>query len=263
MNNIYRKFGRLAYKLFYLLLYFMFRHRKTVVKLASYGITDVRIYCVRRWYTCHGAEKTDRLFFKGVFNGTKCFIKLAANDSTIKKEIFINNYMTECGINFVPKLLLSDSNYNINSALLVTELIQDIKKFKLPDNERAFEVMCNKFEHIHSCLKKFSIVHGDISLSNVLVDKNACIILIDFGIGWVPGSEIFRTNHLIHHGTYYIESDNVRIYDNAFSFLRVLDHSKIPAEYKQKECYKKIERLVGVHSHIIPLPTGKKEFVSN
>ena len=239
--KVFKKCARIIRKLHFVLCYFLLHHRKTIAKLSSYGLTDIRVYCVRHWYMGLGEEKLVRLFYKTKLDGTWCFVKLVENDSSIAKEIFINKYITERGIEFVPKLLLSDDN------LLVIEFIQGMKKFKLPDDEKAFENMCADFKNIHACFKKFDIIHGDISASNVLLDKDNKIVLIDFGVGWVPGSEVFPSNHVIHHGTYYVESDNIRIYDNAFSFLRVLDYYKIPAKFKQMKCYKEIEQLVGAH----------------
>ena len=45
---------------------------------------------------------------------------------------------------------------------------------------------------------------------------------------------------------------------NAVSFLKMLDDCGIPNEFKQKECYKRIEKLVGKHTYTVHLPIGYK-----
>jgi len=205
---------------------------------------------MRHWYTGLGAEKLVRLFYRARYNGEPCFIKLVTNDSSIKKEIFINEYATQCNLDFIPKLLQSN-DINKNSSFLVTEFISGAKKFQMPNDEKSFETICANFIYIHDCLKKYDIIHGDISISNIILDSQNRIKLIDFGVGKAPGSEVFDTGRFIHRGTYYIPTNDSRIYDNAFSFLKVMDAAGIPTAFKQKKCYKEIESLVGEHTYTV------------
>jgi len=225
-----------------------------MIKLSSYGLSEISVYRVRRWYTYTEEEKIIRRYYKARFNGELCFIKVAKNDSTIKKEIFINKYLVQCDIEFIPKLLVSDEEYDVSTSLIVTEFIQNTHKFKLPEDEKTFEYICGELIAIHGCFHKLGIMHGDICNSNILLDSRNNISLIDFGVGWAPGSEIFKVNDLYVRGTYYILDGNIRTYDHAFSFLRMMDDCGISKEFKQKECYKKIEKLLGVHTYTVTLP---------
>jgi hypothetical protein len=82
--------------------------------------------------------------------------------------------------------------------------------------------------------------------------------MIDFGIARGPGSEAFPVDYSRHAGTYFLLEGNTRIYDDAYSFLQMLDFSGIPAFFKEKECFRRIERLVGGHAFTVELPEINK-----
>lgn len=255
----YLEYKVIVTKVLLTLIYFIFCHRKAVSRLSLHGLTDIRAFQISLWYMGRSKKGTLlRFFYTAQLNGQKCFVKVATNDKTIKREIFINKYIAQTGLSFVPKLLLSDEAYADNTVLLVTELLLNTSKFKLPKNEQDFESLCREFECIHESLRKLDIIHGDINASNIILDQDNHIILIDFGISWAPGSEIYPEDHINNPGTYYqssiTNSDSIRIYDNAFSFLEMLKDCDISFAFTNKECYKRIERLVGTHTYTVRLP---------
>ena len=80
--------------------------------------------------------------------------------------------------------LLGFENFGSKQAL-VLEYIKGISLFQLVEN---FSLSRQEIEHILSSiykglvdLNKQGLCHGDLSLDNVLIDKKACIKLIDFG----------------------------------------------------------------------------------
>jgi serine/threonine protein kinase len=244
-------------KLLFIFKYYLFRHHKIAADLHSHGLTKIRAYRINRWYSGLGKTKTRRHYYKAELNGKKCFVKLSEYDRDIKREIFINKYITQCNLDFIPKILLSYEGDDNNAALLVTEFIEsDARELKMPEDAAEFEAICAQLEYIHSCLSKFDIIHGDIHSSNMMPDKENNIKIIDCAIGWVPGSEAYDESYknrgLI--GTYYIKSGNTRIYDHAYAFLRMMDDLGISDDFKQKECYKRIESLVGVHTYTLHHP---------
>jgi len=212
----------------------------------------IHIYKIRQWRFNIKKKtsklKSSRVYYSAEYEEKKCFIKIVKNSRVIENEIFINEYMSRCGIQFVPKIFMGDIDFTEDSSVLVTESIPDISGFKLPDDEQIFSQICEEFEHIHSYFHKYDIIHGDMSVFNVFLNHENRLLIIDFGIAWAPGSEIFRIN-APRIGTYFMLSETHCIYDNAYSFLKILDDCGISLEFKQKECYKRIEKLVGKHTH--------------
>ena len=252
MKDLLIRYRRNFRKLRAILHYFLFRHRKTVARLSSYGITGVRAYRVKQWVR-HIDKNVIRYYYDAKFNGVRCFVKISS-DSTAQNELFVNKYATERGIGFIPKLLMSSEISEGGTFMAVMEFVQGMRKFELPNDMPAFIKLCEEFENIHRILLEACIIHSDISKSNLMLDENGHIILIDFGIGKAPGSEVFEIDYQLHGGTYYADSGNTRTYDDAYSFLRMLDDSGITDIYKQLNCYTRLLDLVGTHSYSISAP---------
>jgi len=262
MKSVYIKYKGRFCKLLFLISYFLFRRRRTMRKLGSYGFTGISGYQLRRWFRWHPWHgKIIRYYYMAELNGKKCFVKIveAANDGTISNELAVNRYITQCGLDFVPELLAGDESYGKGEILLATGFKPGTVNFGLPADEESFEKVCGEFERIHGRFLDSGIIHGDISSSNLLLGPEDKILLIDFGIGRAPGSETHGINYQRHRGTYYRESGNTRTYDDAYSFLRMLEDCGIPDGLKQKDCYKRIEKLVGAHTYSVALPAAAKE----
>jgi len=249
MRYVFEKLKRFPRKLLFLSSYFLFYHREAIAKLSRFGFAEVRAFRIQKWRRFQTGN-VFRYYYTAQFNGEKCFVKLS-NDSTIVNEIFVNSYITQCGVSFVPKLLIGDTNYAKDSYLLALEFRSDLSNFRLPDDEKAFESLCHEFRRVYDKFKEFGIIHGDISASNLLLDTDNRISLIDFGIGRVPGSEAIEIDMNTHCGTYYRTNKTGKVYDDVYSFLCMLDDCGIPAAYKQKECYKNIKSLIGTHTYKI------------
>jgi serine/threonine protein kinase len=254
--KIYNKCVIIIRRAAFMLVYFMFSHRRISAQLRAYGLSDVRAYQCRKWKVGlkkYRGKRHIRLFYRAVYEGKPCFIKLGKNDMpSMKRETLINNYVSWCGLRFAPAMLLSDDDYDDDTAILVTEYVSGLENFSLPGDTASFEAVCAELEHIHGCLQKFGIIHGDLNASNIMLDKDNRVIIIDFGIGWVPGADDY-----IPRGTYYTESGGERTYDNAFAFIKMLEECGVTANLKGNECYKRLERLVGVHTHTAAIPEGE------
>ena len=252
-KTVVNKYARIVNKVVYIVLYYLFSHRKHVVRLSKYGLTNIKTHQIRRWLRVVRGEKLVRFYYHAKLNNKPCFVKMAKQDSTLKNEIFINKYLTQCGATFAPRLLISDENYDKDTTMMVFETIVDVREFELPDNEATLESICECFEDIYKFFLEHGIVHGDINESNLLLSQDNQIILLDFGLASSLESDISSLRDSVQHGYYYQFSANARIYDDAYSFLKMLDDSGVPEAFKKKECYQRIEKLVGVHSRsIIP-----------
>jgi len=251
VKNVLKKLSRLPSKLLFLLSYFLLRHNKAVSKLLSIGLTNIRIFNIRKWRGSR-ANNIRRYYYTAQYNQKKCFVKLS-NDSTILNEIFVNNYITRCGIDCVPKLLFSKTNYDKDFSVLILEFKSDMRNFEIPKDEKTFESVCEEFLHIYNKFSEFNIIHGDINKSNLLLDSENRITVIDFGIGRISESDSIRIVRKTHCGTYFQTMGSYRIYDDAYSFLMMLDDCGLPPMYKNKECYKKIESLIGTNSYKVSM----------
>ena len=246
-----KEIKRIIGKELYIASYFLFYHRKAVSKLSSYGFSDIKTYEVRRWVRIVRDKKLIRFYYKAQFKGIPCFIKLARMDITMKNEIFVNKYLVECGADFAPQMLISDENYSEDTSMIAFESISDLREFELPADENTFESICEEFEGIFKFFLKHGIIHGDINDSNLTLNRKNHIILIDFGLGKTPDSDTSLLSFSVQRGLYYQSTENTRIYDDAYSFVSMLDDCGISEAFKQKECYKRIKQLVGVHTHSI------------
>jgi len=232
----------------------MLSHHRIIRRLKSYGISDIKIYKFRKWNIGSKRKKMSfkkmRFYYKARYNNSACFIKMGNNNST-SNEITINKYLDRCSMDFIPSLLLSDEDFSKSTVLIVTEYISNLKKIKVPDDIEGFRQICTELEVIHEKLMAHNIIHGDLSDSNLSMTKDNRIMLIDFGYGWIPG---MNKNTFLR--TIYKKTSNANVYCNAHNFLRVLDEIGTPDNFKQEECYKRLERLVGLHTLAVPIAEG-------
>jgi len=225
--------------------YFEKDHAHTVEKLERCGMTDILPYRTDHWYIGDDADGTVRKYFSGMYRGEKCFAKLARRDSTIKNEIYVNDYITKNGISFVPKTLYFEYDHGDGDSLLITQFKTGIRNFEVPDSADKFQQICHMYLDICDQFSKIGVQHGDISESNMLLDPDGNILMTDFGIGRAPGSEVFEIDYKIHDGTYYVTDGNTRIYDDIYSFLMMLDDCGIPEEFRNLPCFKNVKDQLG------------------
>lgn len=257
-KNVKNAAGRLSIrqrpllrKLRFLCKYFLRDHHDAISRLKSCGITNVRAFHIRQWVR-YIDKNIIRYYYKAKLSGNACFVKISG-DSTIENEINVNKYLSRCGVDFAPRYLYSGSDFCEGASALVVSYVPGLRSFCLPDDAVLFESLCAEFESIYQRLNSLGIIHGDISSSNLMLDGNNHIVLTDFGIGKVPGAEASGVDYGVHRGTYYIESADTRTYDDAYSFIHMLDDAGIPDSFRQMECYKRIERLAGLHTYSVDI----------
>ena len=233
--------------------YFNSEHIETVERLVNYGISEIKPFRTERWYIGEDSEGTIRKYYMASYCGEACFVKLAKYDSTIKNEIFVNNYIACCDLSFVPRTLTSDIDFGRDESMLVTQYISGLSNFQIPEDTNLFDKYCDDFIHMHGAMQKFKIIHSDINDTNLLLNSCQQMILTDFGIGKAPGTEVFCIDYEAHDGTFYVDDGDLRTYDDAYSFVKMLDKSGIASSYKGRTSYKKVLQLVGLHQNIVRL----------
>lgn len=231
-------------------------HKQTVAKLESYGFSGISPFKVQQWYTGDDEEKTIRKYYRAYYGSVKAFIKLTTNDSTRGNEIFVNHYLSENGIRFVPQLIMYDYAYDEDSSVFATEYVDNLSHFHAGDTCIQFEERCQRFLAILYQFDELDIIHGDISAQNLLLGPNEELVLIDFGIGRVPQSEKFDINYVAHDGNHYILNGNTRLYDDAYSFSRMIEELNVSEKYKATDSYQEILNRIGRNYYKIVIPTN-------
>jgi len=263
MKAIIEKLTRIVLKTLHITMYYLLYHRRTITKLSAYGFSDISTHQVRRWLRIIRGEFLIRFYYFAKLNGEPCFIKIAKRDHTLKNEIYVNKYLIAHGATFMPRLLISDVDFDKDRTMLAFEAISDMREFEMPDNVTTFESVCKDFEDIFNFFREHGIIHNDVNDSNLLLDLNNHIILIDFGIAKSPESDNSHFRNSVQRGLYYQSSADSRLYDDAYSFIRMLDDHNIPDVFRQNACYKRIEQLVGMHTHRITSSDFYNRGISN
>ena len=239
--------------------YFKQEHNQVVSELESLGFRSIMPYHTDHWYIGDDGTDTRRKYYSAYFNGKRCFIKYVANDSTIANEIFVNHYLTENRIPYVPQTLYASYSKADNTAVLATEWLENISGFFIPENIETFRAFLADYLDILHIFEEKEITHNDVSDSNLIVINGEKLMLTDFGIGHVPGSDQFYIDYILHDGTYYQQQNRKRIYDDAWSFYKILEDAGIPETFKQTKEYRNLLAQIGKHTYVItfPLPTSE------
>jgi TP53 regulating kinase-like protein len=136
--------------------------------------------------------------YTGTFNGSPCLIKerfvknyrLPELDKTLTKQRLKAEQKTakrceDCKVK-VPKLLHVDFNERkvymeyFDKAITAKEFIIEIQK-----DEAEIKKLCQRIGSVVGTMHENNIIHGDLTTSNVLIDKNGDdyeLIMIDFGL---------------------------------------------------------------------------------
>ena len=104
---------------------------------------------------------------------------------------------------------------------------------------QGFESQCREFLEILDALESRDIIHADIHKNNLMLDQQGHLVLLDYGI-----SMILRQDNSVDYkarpGTFYREKDGVRIYDDAYSFVMMLEGLGLPEQWKNAEIYRQV-----------------------
>lgn len=226
-------------------------HAPMVEELSALRFRDICCYRTDRWYIGDDGTQTLRKYYSAIFDDTRCFVKVVENDSTIDNEIFVNRYMTERGIACVPQTVFASRPGADGKAILATTWLDDPKSFYLPPDLALFRRFVSEYLEILRIFRENQISHNDVSESNLVVVGGGRLMLTDFGIGSVPGSEYFGIDYVVHDGTYYRQNGEVRIYDDAWSFVKILDDAGITDEQKQTNEYRELLAQMGKRTHVV------------
>ncbi|MCL2425491.1 MAG: hypothetical protein FWD05_04045 [Oscillospiraceae bacterium] len=248
MIDFFNKWMTRLHKVIFIGSYYLFHHRRMIKKLSSYGMSEIKTQNIKQWLRIIRSKKIIRHFYKAKFDGKVCFVKLGRKGMFMDNEITLNKYINQFNFTFIPKLLISDDNFDNDKAMIVIEFFPEARRFELPEDKESFESVCSQFEHIHSCFLEIGLIHGDLTPANVLINKENQVQIIDFGVAWIPKFDVIEMTRA--YGRNYLLSKNSLVYDNVYAFLKLLESVGISDEYKTTKSYQDLQSLVGKHTKI-------------
>ena len=229
----------------YFRYYFLYLRKdkpEDIERLTSFGITDIKPMNFTQWRIGKGKDNAYRRYYTGVFQGTKCFIKIGKNDATVKNELEILRHKEMDKVTFSPKLLVGTDSFAEKTVMLAVEYMDDLKPFHTVNTEADFQEACRQFVNILDGLEKAEIVHGDIHKGNLALCKGN-VLLLDYGISKIFNKEN-AINYLHRPGTFYRETAGTRVYDDAYSFVKMVEKMALPAEYLDNPYMQEIKNRV-------------------
>ena len=219
--------------------------------LKKYGFKKIKPVNSKGWRWGKGLDKAYRRYYTAYYNEKKCFIKVAKNDVTIINEIKINSYLAEIGVNveFATKHIISDEFFCNNTAMMAIEYVSDLENFYIPETVEGFEKLCREFMEILKTLEQAHIIHADIHKGNLML-KDGKPILLDFGISKIKNKEN-EIDYKARPGTFFRVNGSERIYNDAYSFIKMLEKMEIKEEFKNLAEYKDIEKLCDENCFVV------------
>lgn len=224
--------------------YLLTKRRKEKTYLKKLGLTNISVFKPRSWRYNEKCDGASRRYYTTEYKGKRYFIKVAFKDLTIDNEIEIAKYLQGFEFKYTPKCFLIDESVYKNGKILINEFIDGLYRFEIPSSKIDFEKICLSFLLILSKLKSINLIHADIHPCNLLLDNDYNLVLLDFGISIIKDKKN-SVDYFARPGTFYIEQDNNRIYDDAYSFVKMMEKLKISKDYRECDAYRNIENRIG------------------
>ena len=231
---------------------FMFKYiftikNKEINELRSYGFTEILPFKTRTWRIGKESDNAHRRYYTAYYKGNKCFIKVAQNDSTIGNEIAVAEQLLDKKLNYISKVITFDKTFACNKQMLVTTFtngLHPISKESIYDDVEqvhASELVkyCKQMYNILLSLEELQLVHADIHKGNLMLDINDNLILLDFGISKFLDKEN-DVKYDCRPGTFYRQTPEGRVYDDAYSFLQLINRYDSCKNIYDSDAYKSI-----------------------
>ena len=231
--------GYTYHKIVYDLLYYM----KDKNELKKLGFNNIKKYKIENWRFGNEKDKVYRRYFTGTYDGKICFVKIAKNDLTIRNEIKIQKLIKKYDFNYSPKTILIVDNFNFSYSLLAIEFIENLRTIDEITSKTEFEKFCEDFLKTLKEFEKIGLIHADINKGNLMLCDRG-LILFDYGISYCKNinNEI---NYFDRPGTFYIDKEKTRTYDDAYSFVKLIESYKKFDNYLNSKSYVAIEDRIG------------------
>ena len=233
------KTGRIRYNI----CFFIFQERNEKKELEAYGFKRIHAKSVNDWRIGRGKDKAFRRYYTAYKDNKKCFIKIGISDVTVKNEYEIMKSRKDKFF-FSPSFIDGCDNFKKSAVMLAVSYIDGLESFVIPNTTEQFDNICKQFIVILNTLRRNNIIHADIHKGN-LMTQNGKLILLDYGISRRLDNSENRIDYIARPGTFYQEIDGIRIYDDAYSFIQLLNTLGLPDSFKSTFSYKQIQNMIG------------------
>lgn len=238
-------------RIFYIVYFCITKKRKEINLMKHKGLTNMKATNVNAWRLGNEADHAERRYYLAKFDGIKCFVKIGINDLTVINELKIFQKLKSYG-DFVhsPHLILGDFNLSERNdkleptTMISIEYLEDSHPFAVPCNIIQFENICEQFICILDYYESIGLVHADIHKNNLLISNNM-IIVIDYGISKFVGDSECIIDYSVRPGTFFYYENDFRVYDDAFSFVKMMESFSLPSNYYEIASFLDIKGRIG------------------
>ena len=225
-------------------------------KLKTYGFQKIRYFNTPAWRFGMGLDHAYRRYYTAFYLGKKVFIKVAKNDATIENEILFGEKLQGNPVLRGGQPVASDRNFADKTMMLAMPFETGLVSYSLPDTREKFEEQCKDFLAVLAALEKLQVIHADIHQNNLMLNAVKQPVLLDYGISMVKGQPN-AVDYRARPGTFYTEAESngnkVRTYDDAYSFVMMLERLGLPQEWKDVPSYVKIQNRIGEFAETVQL----------
>lgn len=261
---LYRKIY-IPYKkgfIWFVFKYFFLIRKKDYNSLRASGFDNIKTYEFMTWRIGHESDGAHRRYYLADYNGVRCFVKIAKGDLTVLNEIYVQSKIRYLGWDFTPECVFLKKELYKDTHILAVKYINDLKPLCGQGWDFNIESFCRQILNILNKLKDAGLVHADIHVGNLAKDSDGKVYLLDFGISKFTG-DAPTVDYDQREGTFFIVEDNLKIYDDAFSVIEMINNQIGIANCKQTPYYDEIVNLYGRLYFTVPTRrTGTRFSVS-
>ena len=229
-------------------------------KMKNLEVTNIRLFNTKNWRFGYGLDHAYRRYYTAILKKQKVFIKIATNDETTNNEIIILRTLQNKHNIFLPKLFYGNNEKDTHTSILILEKKIKLRPFEIPSSAKEFDRLCIEFFLILKFFHQNGIVHADIHKNNLMIDENNHLVVLDFGISSMLNIKN-SINYIARPGTFFrekrIDTNKIRIYDDAYSFLMMLIKLNIPPKWLERPPCQQIKEQIDLFNLSIKLNNFK------
>lgn len=242
-------------RLLYWIYYFIFIRKNEINRIQQLGFENITPFDHNNWRIGEDEDRAYRRFYLGFMDGEKCFIKIGKHDKTVKNETEIQEKLRDKKFDFTPKCILINKKFDMDTVLIAVEYVDGLHKIPENIDTVLFQNICNDFLQIYQNMVKNELVHADIHRGNLMLNSQNRLVLLDFGISKFM-YDYNNINYIERPGTFYRKKGNYRIYDDAYSFIKMMQSITLPETVKKVSSFSSITALVD--NFYLEIDTGGK-----
>lgn len=224
-----------------------------IKQLKKRGFKNIKPFQPNTWRRGLGKDGAHRRYYLAIFDNDQCFIKVGKRDTTVKNEVRVAERLGKHSLRFVVPTVCFDKCFDDETVMIASKFVKMHSITQELDCEK-FASICKNYTSVLDNLRGLGIIHADIHKGNLMLDENNALILLDFGISIVNGMDIV-VDYKARPGTFYVNSEDgmQRTYDDAYSFVKMVELLGIPNEWKKLSEYSEVKQRVGSFSVTIDL----------